>query len=221
MKKLSLLIATLVLLALGAPLAAQEDTLTVLCTPQEDWCQAMVQAFQEETGINTSYVRMSSGESLARIRATADNPEFSVWWGGPADAFIAGAEEGLVEPYESPNAAAIPDAYKGENNSWIGVYVGALGFCSNVEILEELGVEPPTSWEDLLDPAYQGMIAMAHPATSGTAFTAFWTVVTLEADKLEYPDGRPAEGESTPTTTLSDGEVHEFARFHFCAGAGF
>ena len=200
MKKLSLLIATLVLLALGAPLAAQEDTLTVLCTPQEDWCQAMVQAFQEETGINTSYVRMSSGESLARIRATADNPEFSVWWGGPADAFIAGAEEGLVEPYESPNAAAIPDAYKGENNSWIGVYVGALGFCSNVEILEELGVEPPTSWEDLLDPAYQGMIAMAHPAMSGTAFTAFWTVVTLEADKLEYPDGRPAEGEEVEGT---------------------
>jgi iron(III) transport system substrate-binding protein len=36
---------------------------------------------------------------------------------------------------------------------------------------------------------------MAHPATSGTAFTAFWTQVTLQADMLEYPDGMP---EATP-----------------------
>lgn len=200
MKKLSLLVLGLALLVLSLPLAAQEDSLTVLCTPQEDWCVAMTQAFQEATGITTSYVRMSSGESLARIRATTDNPEFSVWWGGPADAFIAGAEEGLLETYESPNAEVIPAQYKSSDNTWTGVYVGALGFCSNVEILDELGVEPPTSWEDLLDPALQGNIAMAHPATSGTAFTAFWTVVTLEADKLEYPDGKPAEGEEVEGT---------------------
>ena len=33
---------------------------------------------------------------------------------------------------------------------------------------------------------------MAHPATSGTAFTAFWTNVTLAADALEWPDGKTA-----------------------------
>jgi iron(III) transport system substrate-binding protein len=191
MLKTSLFVLVLLVLCLS-PIAAQEDTLTLLCTPQEDWCVAMTQAFQEETGIQTSYVRLSSGEALARIQATADNPEFSVWWGGPADAFIAASEQGLFETYQSPSAEAIDPQYKDADGAWTGVYVGALGFCSNTELLEELGVEVPTSWEDLLNPALEGNIAMAHPATSGTAFTAFWTVVTLEADKLEYPDGREA-----------------------------
>lgn len=199
MRKIIVPVLVLVLGVLITPAFAQ-DTLTLLCTPQEDWCVAMTQAFQEQTGIQTSYVRLSSGESLARVRATADNPEFSVWWGGPADAFIAATEEGLLEPYESPVAAEIDPFYRDPNNMWTGVYVGALGFCSNVEILEELGLEAPDSWEDLLDPALAGNVAMAHPATSGTAFTAFWTIVTLEADKLEYPEGRPAEGEEVEGT---------------------
>ena len=161
----------------GAAGGDLEETLTVLCTPQEDWCQVMVAAFQEETGVETNYVRLSSGEALARLRAAADAPEFSVWWGGPADGFVAANEEELIEPYDSPNAADISDENKGEGNVWTGVYVGALGFCSNTQRLGELGVDVPTSWDDLTDPALQGEVAMAHPASSGTAYTAFYTQV--------------------------------------------
>ncbi len=177
---------------LGTPVKAQANKLTVLCTPQEDWCVAMTKAFQDKTGIQTSYVRLSSGEALAKIRATKSNPEYSVWWGGPADAYIAASDEGLLEAYASPIAAKLDKAYVGEGNFWYGIYVGALGFCSNVNVLKELGVEAPASWADLLNPKLKGNVAMAHPATSGTAFTAFWTVVTLEADKLEFPEGKPA-----------------------------
>ena len=162
----------------AAPAAAKPDKLTVLCTPQEDWCQAMTKAFEEKTGIRTSYVRLSSGESLAKLRATKDNPEFSVWWGGPADGFVAAAAEDLLEAYVSPNAADIPAAQKDASGVWTGVYVGALGFCSNKDALARLGVEKPTSWEDLLDPKLKGQVAIAHPASSGTAYTAVWTQVT-------------------------------------------
>jgi iron(III) transport system substrate-binding protein len=157
--------------------AEPEDTLTVLCTPQEDWCQAMVAAFQEETGITTSYVRLSSGEAFARLQAGADDPEFSVWWGGPADGFVAANAEGLLEPYVSPNAEPIAADQKDASGVWTGVYVGALGFCSNTAVLGDLGVDVPTSWDDLLDPALQGQVAIAHPASSGTAYTALFTQV--------------------------------------------
>jgi iron(III) transport system substrate-binding protein len=220
MKKVAVL-ALVMVLALGiapvartAPVVAQ-DTLTVLCTPQEDWCVAMTQAFQDETGIETSYVRMSSGESLARIRATKDDPEFSVWWGGPADAFIAATEEDLLEAYEPPNAALLPESAVGEGHFWHGVYIGALGFCSNVEILDELGLEAPTSWDDLLDPKLKGNVAMAHPATSGTAFTAFWTVVTLKADELEAEEaGTGYDEEGAPTEAAIDAAFEYFSQLH-------
>ncbi len=208
-----LLTVACLFLIVMSPIA--QESLTVLCTPQEDWCVAMTQKFQEETGIATSYVRLSSGESLARIRAAADNPEFSVWWGGPADAFIAANEEGLLEDYESPNAEAIPADYQDREANWVGVYVGALGFCSNVDILEELGVEAPTSWEDLLAPELKGFVAMAHPATSGTAFTAFWTVVTLSADELEAAEeGTGYDEEGAPTQEAIDAAFEYFAALH-------
>jgi iron(III) transport system substrate-binding protein len=208
-----LLAAVTVLSTMGsAPVKAQEDTLTVLCTPQEDWCVAMTQAFQEETGIETSYVRLSSGESLARVRAGAEDPEFSVWWGGPADAFIAAKDEGLLEAYESPNESLIPETLRDAEHYWTGIYVGALGFCSNVEILDELGLEPPTSWAALLDPALDDNVAMAHPATSGTAFTAFWTNVTLAADALEAEAaGTGYDADGAPTPAAIDKSFEYFA----------
>lgn len=215
MKKYTFILILLVTLVGLIPASAQDQTLTVLCTPQEDWCVAMTQAFQEQTGIQTSYVRLSSGEALARIRATVDNPEFSIWWGGPADAFIAASGEELLEVYESENAAVVNEAYRGTDNTWTGVYVGALGFCSNVELLEELGVEAPTSWEDLLDPALAGNVAMAHPATSGTAFTAFWTVVTLKADALEAEAAGTGYDETgAPTQQAIDNAFEYFTALH-------
>lgn len=223
MKKLTVVLWWALVAVLVFPLAASspvstvkaQDTLTVLCTPQEDWCVAMTQAFEEETGIETNYVRMSSGESLARIRATQDDPEFSVWWGGPADAFIAAYEEGLIEPYEPELASVLPERAVGEDHSWHGIYMGAIGFCSNVEFLDELGVEPPTSWEDLLDPALQGNVAMAHPATSGTAFTSFWTIVTLKADELEAEEeGAGYDEEGMPTEAAIDAAFEYFAQLH-------
>ncbi len=210
MTKRFLIVLGLLLLAISvfAPVQAQdgevEDTLTVLCTPQDDWCVAMTQAFEEETGIETDFVRLSSGESLARVRAGADDPEFSVWWGGPADAFIAANEEGLLEEFTT-DAVIIPEQYRSEDGSWTGVYVGALGFCSNVELLEELGVDPPTSWQDLLNPALAQNIAVAHPATSGTSFTAFWTNVTLAADRLEAEEaGAGYDENGFPTQAAID-----------------
>ncbi len=166
-----------------------EDELVVLCTPQEQWCVRMVEEFESQTGIPTSYVRMSSGESLARLRAGAEAPEFDVWWGGPADGQIAANEEGLIEPYISPNAAVVADEQKDADGVWTGVYVGALGLCVNTSVVEELGIEMPETWDDLLDPAYEDNIAMAHPASSGTAYTTFFTQVLRlgsEEAAMEY-----------------------------------
>ncbi len=178
MKFGSILLTGLMVGAFAGTAAAQaEDKLVVLCTPQEDWCVKMVDEFQAQTGIDTSYVRMSSGESLARLRAAAEDPEFDVWWGGPADGQIAAGIEGLVEPYVSPNAAAISPDQKAEDGTWTGVYVGALGFCSNKAVLDELGLDVPTSWDDLLDPALAANVSVAHPASSGTAYTTLYTQV--------------------------------------------
>lgn len=165
-----------------------KEEITIACGAMEDLCQAWTDKFTEETGIKASFVRLSSGETVARLDASADNPEFDVWHGGPVDGYGAAADKGLLEPYFSPAAEVIEEDFKDPDGNWTGVYVGVLGFCSNQKVLDSLGLDVPTSWDDLLDPAYKGQISTAHPSTSGTAFTTLWTQNVLQGGEDEAFD---------------------------------
>ena len=65
---------------------------------------------------------------------------------------------------------------------WNPIYVGAIAFACNKDWFAENGYDYPTSWDDLLDPKYQGQIIMAHPATSGTAYTVLATLIQLKGE---------------------------------------
>lgn len=57
---------------------------------------------------------------LNRLIAEADNPRADVFWSGdPARPFLL-IDRGLVEPYVSPNAAAIPAQFKAADGTWTG-----------------------------------------------------------------------------------------------------
>ena len=152
-------------------------TLNVLCTPQEMWCVEMTKAFEAKTGIPTKFIRLSSGEAVTRLVAGKNNPEFDVLAGGPSDGFIAARIQGVLDTYKSPTRNMLKPQFKDADGYWTGIYMGALGFCSNVNELKRLGIKAPTSWNDLLDPKLKGNFMMAHPGTSGTAYTALWTQV--------------------------------------------
>jgi iron(III) transport system substrate-binding protein len=200
MKKLSLyLIVTMLVVSFlaacqPAEVATDPDVITdtelnVLCTPQEEWCQGMKQEFEALYGITVNYVRMSSGESLARVEAEKDNPTFDIWWGGPIDSFIAAKEKGLLEAYDSPNYGNIrdPKLMKDVDNQWVGVYVGSLGFATNTNWLAaNPGVEAPTSWDDLLKPEFKDQILVAHPSTSGTSYTAISTILQIRGEEAGW-----------------------------------
>ena len=193
MKRFGWFLLLLLAMALAAPLVfatgvkeAETKELNVLMTPQEEWCQGMKQEFEKLTGIRVNYVRMSSGEALARIRAEKNNPQFDIWWGGPIDSFIAAKIEGLLEPYNSPNFANLIDLekYKDKENYWVGIYVGSLGFATNKNWLAaNPGVKAPASWADLLRPEFKGQIMVAHPSTSGTSYTALATILQIMGEE--------------------------------------
>lgn len=187
--------------ATEAPVEITDTELNVLCTPQEQWCQGMKQEFEAKYGITVNYVRMSSGEALARVQAEKDNPQFDIWWGGPIDSFVAAKGEDLLETYDSPNYANLTDPVKMKDvdNQWVGVYVGTLGFATNTDWLAaNPGVEAPTSWDDLLKPEFTGQVMVAHPSSSGTSYTALATVLQIRGEEagweyLQQYDGQMAQ----------------------------
>ena len=171
----------------------ESKELNLLCVPQEEWCQGMKEEFEEEFGITVNYVRMSTGEALARLEAEKDNPQFDIMWGGPIDTYISGANDGMFAQYESPNVENLLDIdkYQDPDNYWSGIYLGSLGFATNTDFLAaNPGLEAPTSWDDLLKPEFQGQVLVAHPSTSGTSYTAMSTVLQLMGEDAgwEYLD---------------------------------
>jgi len=158
----------------------------ILGSAEEVYVLGMANAFEAETGVRTTYQRLSTGEALDKLREQRNQPQFSVWWGGPIDQYIDAAGEGLLDPYKPRGSSILPRQYRDDDGMWTGVYVGALGFAVNAAVLADRRLAAPSSWADLLRPEYQGQISLAHPATSGTAYTMVGTIMQLnnkDADK--------------------------------------
>lgn len=151
--------------------------LNIACSQQEDFCQSITAAFSEATGTDATYVRLGSGEVLARLETTPG--EFDIWSGGQAENHLIADDRGFIEAYISPNAEKLPAQYNDPDGIWSGFYTDSVGFCSNKAELKKLGVDAPTSWDDLLDPALKGVVSMPHPATAGVGYMAMYTVETL------------------------------------------
>lgn len=161
------------------------ETLTVYIAYPEDYAIAAMEKFEEETGINVNMVRMSAGEVLAKVRAEGNNPQADIWYGGSADTFEAAKKEDLLHSYHSPVAEAIPEEYKDPDGYWTGVYLGAVGFASNQHFLDEHGLEPPASWDDLLDPVYTNEIVTSHPSSAGTAYAVLENILRAKGGEEE------------------------------------
>jgi len=179
----------------GSAQVMAAEKLTYYCSAQEDWCQLMATGFEEATGIKVNMTRKSSGETLAQIKAEADNPKGDVWWGGTGDPHLQGAEEGLLAAYESPMRGELHDwaitQSESANNQTIGIYSGALGYGYNEELLKANNLPEPGCWKDLLKPEYKGHVQMANPNSSGTAYTTLATIVQLfgEDEGFEFMKG--------------------------------
>ena len=186
---IGLMIVLAVLVFPAASLAAG-TTLNAYSIWPENWARPMFEEFEKATGIHVNFVRFSSGEALVRVVAEKNNPQVDVLFGGPVETHSAGIKEGVFEPYKPPSYDVLEARFKDPQGYWVGIADDPLVFMSNKKFLSEKGLNPPASWNDLLDPAYKGMIQMADARTSGTAVTRVFSILEVngrdEAKAFDY-----------------------------------
>ncbi len=185
---IALTVGVLWLAATGAWAAG--NTLNAYSIWPENWARPMFEEFEKATGIKVNFVRFSSGEALARIIAEKANPQVDLLFGGPVETFSAGIAEGVFEPYKPPAFAVLEPRFKDPNGYWVGIADDPLVFMTNKKFLAENKLAPPASWNDLLHPAYKGMLQMADARTSGTAVTRIFSIIEIfgrdEAKAFDY-----------------------------------
>jgi iron(III) transport system substrate-binding protein len=166
-------------LALATPVRALAEELNAYSIWPENWARPMFEEFEKATGIKVNFVRFSSGEALARVIAEKNNPRVDVLFGGPVETFAAGIAQDIFEPYRPPGVDKLPARFRDPAGHWVAIADDPRVFMTNRKFLAEHKLQPPASWQDLLDPAYKGMLQMADARTSGTAVTRIFSVLEV------------------------------------------
>lgn len=156
--------------------AQAEGTLTTIALPH-DWCGYgdVIEGFKTAYGLEVNELDPGAGsaEELEAIDANRDNP-------GPqapdvVDVGLAfgpqAKEAGLIQPYMVSTWDEIPEDAKDPEGYWYGDYYGVLSLEVNTSSVSA----PPAEYADLLDPAYNGQVALSgDPLTSNAAILSVW-----------------------------------------------
>jgi iron(III) transport system substrate-binding protein len=219
MKRIAYVLSLAAMLAAAATASAQ-GTLNLYCSsPNTAWCQGMAVGFEKATGIKVAVAQKATGEMLAQVKAERANPKGDVWWAGPADSYLQAAEEGLLEPYRSPNLAGLFEWARSistvSKDRVTGVYGGILSLGYNTELVAKRSLPVPKCWKDLTNPVYKGEVMLGNPNSSGTAYLMLASLVQVfgEDEAFKYMKALNANVSSYarsgigPMTSVKRGEV--------------
>lgn len=207
------LVVALTTAVYAAP-SAEGSRITAYTTLDEELARDVFAAFTKETDIKIDWVRLSTGEAVARIEAEKANPQASIWYGGVGLGHIEAKNKGLTMQYQS-SAASMPAQFRDFDYYWSGIYAGPLCFVSNTRLLEKYDLPAPTSWAEISDPKYTGHVQVANPGSSGTSYNVVATLIQIYGEeeafaflqKLDNNVTQYTRSGSAPGKNASIGEV--------------
>ncbi len=228
--RLPLVLVAIMGLMLPAGMAWAQGEVRVYAVINEDDVRLLADLFTQETGITVNYLRGATGELVTRVIAEAGAPQADVLLGGPSSQHIAIAETGALASYHSPLAADLPDYATDPDGHWTGFYLTALGIGVNeARFRERFGDLPfPVTWDDLLNPDFDGEIVLTDPAASSTAYLfvqaqlqrlgwdAGWAYLETLAPLVgQFPasGGAPPQLVGTGEYAIGVAYVHALARY--------
>ncbi|MCZ2136443.1 MAG: ABC transporter substrate-binding protein [Burkholderiales bacterium] len=207
----------------SVPAAVQ--TLNILCSTDADWCESKAREFSVASGIRVNIVRKATGEVFAQLRAEAANPKADLWYGGTHDPHLQAANEGLLQPYVSPNMKDqypwSADLLAKSGNQVVGIYRITLGFGYNRDLMAKKGLKPPACWSDLIKPEFAGEIETSNPTTSGTGYTLLATIVQLMGEDRAFDYLRALNRNVNRYTTSGTAQRQSVARGESLIGITF
>lgn len=139
-------------------------------TFQEAVDQVVASGFESKYGATVSITTAISTEALTQLKSSPENnPALDVAYMDLAPIYQARAA-GLLQPMDESKIPSLKDIHPvaaDPERYWVAELVSMTGIAYNTEKVKN----PPTSWNDLWDPQYEGRVAISDVAgTAGYQF---------------------------------------------------
>lgn len=216
MKKLFIFLLIITILFTGIAEYGNKESI-VICSSAEQFRNDELQAQLNERfpDKNIIVMYMSTGKAAAKVLAEGSRAEMDILI-GLETGYMNKIKDNLADVSGFSRIDYIDGLSVADNgNKWVTWEKQAGAIIVNREVLDKYGLDAPQSYDDLLDPKYQGLIAMPDPKSSGTGYFFYKSWVnTMGTDgALEYVDKLYAnlkqftESGSGPIKMLKQGEV--------------
>lgn len=195
-------IGTRILAAAAVPLAfaatacsGGRDALTIYSGRDEALVGPLLEDFVDETGIDVDIRYGDSGDLALLLKEESEDTPADVFLSqspGPT-ALLAG--EDLLQPLDAELLENVDERWRGGEGMWVGLTARQRVLVYNSELLSE--DELPDSVFDLVDPEYEGRVALA---PTNASFQDFVTAMRhLEGDDAarEWLEGMAANDSPT------------------------
>lgn len=165
------------MLLTSVAMMSDAHALTVYTAGPGSLAKSLAAGFEKQTGIKVNIFQATTGKVMARLEAEQASPQADVLISASWDIAEDLQQRGWLQPYQSPNAAKVPDAFK--TNDYVAQGISALGIVWNTKS----GTPEPKNWQDLTGPAFKDKVTTPDPALSGASLDLLAGLQNSEGEK--------------------------------------
>ncbi|WP_409347326.1 putative 2-aminoethylphosphonate ABC transporter substrate-binding protein [Paenibacillus sp. MBLB4367] len=147
--------------------------INVYTAMEEEQIKTYLTSFKSQNpNVKVNIVRDSTGIMTAKLIAEKENPQADVVWGLAATSLLAMDDRNMLEPYAPKGVERVLPEFKDKANppKWVGIDIWETAIIVNKAEMDKRKLAVPQTYEELAKPEYKGLIAMPHPASSGTGY---------------------------------------------------
>jgi 2-aminoethylphosphonate transport system substrate-binding protein len=142
---------------------------------------AILPTFEKSSGLKVEVFTSGTGAVASRATVEKDHPAADVIVLVPPFTQAA-IRDGLVDKYTPKGSDKVPAALKDPQGYWVTF----IGDFTNWGYNPKLVSTPPDTYDDLINPKYEGKIAYSSPVTAGDGFSVINTLVTLYGEEKAF-----------------------------------
>lgn len=201
-------------------IATEDITLNVMTHDSFAVSEDIIRQFEKENQITVNFLQSGdTGAALNRAILTKSVPQADLFYGVDNTFLSRALEEEIFESYASPLLDQIPAKFQLDTQNR-ALPVDFSDVCINYDksYFQENNLPIPQSFQDLLEPAYQGLLAVENPATSSPGM-AFLLATIAEFGPDGYLDFWQSLKENG-VVVVNDWETAYYTNFSGSSGQG-